>query len=270
MKRGARGKGIGGHQSRRAKSEIWLTPPTIIQTLGPYDLDPCAAPAPRPWPTAEHHIVEADDGLSQPWFGRVWMNPPYGDAARRWLLRLADHGTGTALIFARTDTSMFFNGVWDRATALLFLRGRLFFHHPSGVRAEHNSGAPSVLIAYGDYDAERLYVSCNTNALPGKFIPLSRRFYLLVLGEDALRSNEPVSEPTWRWLIEYAIESAGGEAHLPDIYRALEGHAKTLANRHWREKVRQVVRRNGFVCVRRGRYRLSNGRVSGADSTSAA
>lgn len=248
-------KGMGGHHSAKAKSIVWLTPRHIIKTLGPFDLDPCAAPEPRPWPTAAHHYVEANDGLSLPWHGRIWLNPPYGRQTGRWLARLADHGTGTALIFARTETNMFFENGWGRADAMLFLRGRLHFCRPDGMAAG-DAGAPSVMIAYGGEDAERLYDSARTDAIPGHFVALQRRFYLLLLGEEALRADNAAGEPTWRWLVEYALESAGGEADLQAIYRAVEGHAKTHRNRHWREKVRQVVQGNGFRRVRRGHYRL--------------
>ena len=40
-----------------------------------FDLDPCAAPAPQPWPTARTMFTEAmGDGLSIDWDGRVWLN----------------------------------------------------------------------------------------------------------------------------------------------------------------------------------------------------
>jgi len=148
-------KGIGGHQSAAMKNDEWLTPPHIIEALGPFDLDPCA-PIVRPWPTAAQHYTKEHNGLSMPWHGRVWLNPPYGLEAAAWLALLVAHGCGTALIFARTETGMFFDHVWDGADAVLFLRGRLHFHFVDGTRAKANSGAPSVLAAYGAYDAARL------------------------------------------------------------------------------------------------------------------
>ena len=144
--------GIGSHQSARMGKDEWLTPPEIIEALGSFDLDPCA-PRIRPWDTAARHFTILDDGLAQPWSGRVWLNPPYGRETGRWLARLADHGNGIALIFARTETDMFFREGWKKARAMLFLRGRLHFHHVNGSRAPANSGAPSVLIAYGDANA---------------------------------------------------------------------------------------------------------------------
>jgi hypothetical protein len=164
---GIPGRGIGGHHSARAGKDEWLTPPHILQALGPFDLDPCS-PITRPWPTAAEHYTELDDGLTLPWRGRVWMNPPYGPATGHWLERLAAHGDGIALVFARTETAAWVDYVWGKASAVFFLFGRLNFHHVNGDRAEANSGAPSALIAYGARNAECLR-SCG---LAGRFVEL--------------------------------------------------------------------------------------------------
>lgn len=161
-------RAMGSHQSARAKTTTWLTPPELIEALGPFDLDPCAAPSPRPWPTAAQHIELPRDGLAEPWSGHVWLNPPYSHAAWTWLSKLAEHGDGIALVFARTETAGFVREVWGKATAVLFLHGRLHFHYPNGERAAANSGAPSVLVAYGNSAAEKL----RTSKLPGTYINL--------------------------------------------------------------------------------------------------
>lgn len=159
---------MGSHQSARAKTTTWLTPPELVAALGPFDLDPCAAPSPRPWSTANRHIELPEDGLEAHWHGRVWLNPPYSSEAWVWLRRLATHGDGIALVFARTETAGFVAEVWQKATALLFLHGRLHFHYADGTRAPANSGAPSVLVAYGSVAASRL-----ANAeLDGSFVRL--------------------------------------------------------------------------------------------------
>jgi hypothetical protein len=96
--------------------------------------------------------------LVRSWSGRVWLTPPYGPETTLWLAKLAKHGDGIAIVFARTETRFFFRWVWPHATALLFLRGRLHFHRGDGKRAAANSGGPSVLIAYGDANAVALRV----------------------------------------------------------------------------------------------------------------
>lgn len=165
------GKGIGGHTRPNAGwSDDWLTPLSILQPLGRFDLDPCAAPFPRPWPTASEHFV-IPEGLIRPWRGRVWLNPPYGKDVGLWLAKLADHGRGTALVFARTDTKWFHEHVWAKADGLLFLRGRITFCRPDCSLAPHNSGGPSVLIAYGERDANMLA----TCGLDGEYIRLTGR-----------------------------------------------------------------------------------------------
>jgi hypothetical protein len=157
---------IGRHHSARAISNTWLTPPSILSKLGPFDLDPCAAPLPRPWPTAARHIALPEDGLAATWEGRVWMNPPYSGEVDRWMRKLAGHGHGTALTFARTETSWFWESVWQKADAVLFIAGRLHFCRPSGHVARANAGAPSVLAAYGTEDADTLAAS----GIPGAFM----------------------------------------------------------------------------------------------------
>ena len=79
---------MGGHQSAAMLKDEWLTPPAIIQALGEFDLDPCApSDARRPWDTAQRHFCVEQNGLAQEWNGRVWLNPPYGLEAARWLER---------------------------------------------------------------------------------------------------------------------------------------------------------------------------------------
>lgn len=161
---------IGSHQSPVNVTDVWLTPPHILQALGSFDLDPCACSEPRPWPTAKAHYAKEDDGLSRPWRGRVWLNPPYGgpNIIGPWMDRMREHDRGTALIFARTETEMFFEAVWRAAQSVLFLEGRLYFHKPDGSRAAANGGAPSVLVAYGFEDDARLK-ECG---LRGHYVPL--------------------------------------------------------------------------------------------------
>lgn len=159
--------GIGSHQSVVMGKDEWLTPPWIVKSLGPFNLDPCS-PINRPWDTAERHYNINDNGLACPWLGRVWCNPPYGRETGKWLSKLAEHGEGIALIFARTETKMFFDHVWDKADALLFIKGRLTFYNVDGTKAKNNAGAPSVLVAYEEDNVDCLF----TSFIRGQFISL--------------------------------------------------------------------------------------------------
>lgn len=148
---------MSGHQSARNQTNTWLTPPNIIESFGPFDLDPCAAPSPRPWATAERMIELPEDGLAAEWKGYVWLNPPFSsDEIPLWMRKMANHGNGMALVTARTETRWFVESVWKRASAIRFLHRRLYFHHPDGARATGNSGAPQALIAYGARAEEAL------------------------------------------------------------------------------------------------------------------
>lgn len=238
-------KGIGGHHSPRARTDVWLTPPFVLEELGgalSFDLDPCAAD-PRPWDTAKAHYTEADNGLTQPWHGRIWLNPPYSNSTlAQWLGRMADHGCGTGLIFARTETAAFFRNVWEACDSLLFLEGRLNFHLPDGRRAKRNAGAPSVLCAYGESDTDIL-AGCG---LDGAFVPL--RLRVLTFGYQSIG--------TWAQEIARAMRELGGKASLADLYRFLAGSPKTKRNSNWQAKIRQMLQSGPYRNTSRGQWEL--------------
>lgn len=150
-----------------ATTHDWLTPPEILSALGDFDLDPCASQF-QPWSTAKSQLTILDDGLSKEWFGRVWCNPPYGPHAEKFLKRMAFHGNGIALIFARTETRAFQTYCWRKASGMLFLAGRIKFRLPGGGVAG-SSGAPSVLIAYGHENAQIL----KDSGIDGYFVALA-------------------------------------------------------------------------------------------------
>jgi len=131
----------------------WYTPQHIIdrvlRVFGEISLDPCSNSANEEEANvpAENYYTAATDGLSQPWHGRVYMNPPYGDEIPQWVDRMVQAFEGEevdeaiALLPARTDTN------WFRPLGnyvLAFIRGRLKF---SG--SENSAPFPSVVIYLG-------------------------------------------------------------------------------------------------------------------------
>lgn len=145
----------------------WITPEWLVKALGKFDLDPCAHPG-QWYKTAKVMIAPPRDGLDPFWLGRVWLNPPYGQQIRKWMSRMADHRNGIALVPARTEVeSWFWPYVWNAADAVLFLKGRLYFHRPDGSTAG-NAGHGSVLAAYGTRNVEALR-KCG---IPGRFFEL--------------------------------------------------------------------------------------------------
>lgn len=165
-------KGFTHERGSEGVTNVWLTPKHITDALGEFDLDPCAAPSPRPWDIAKKHydITAEEDGLILPWNGRVWCNPPYGPHAEDWLKLMAQHNQGIALIFARTETKAWQKQVWPKASGILFLAGRIRFCRPDGTPGD-SAAAPSALVAYGGKDSDILR-SC---VLPGAFVrPITR------------------------------------------------------------------------------------------------
>ncbi len=233
--------GMGSHQSAASKSNVWFTPPAIIEALGgpaSFDLDP-ATDTGRPWDTALHHYTPEDDGLACEWFGRVWLNPPYSNPVLgQFLNRMAAHDHGILLTFARTDTEAFFSYVFHRATGLLFLPGRLHFHHPDGRRAKFNGGAPSVLAAYGPEDRDILAAA----PIEGHFVPLA--LPVSVMGA--------LLDQTWIEAVQATLARSNAPMSLSELYRAFINHPKARANQHWREKLRQTLARGDFERVAKG------------------
>lgn len=264
--RAPRFAGIGGHHSHRAGTVEWLTPPEIIGALGPFDLDPCA-PAVQPWATAARTFTKHRNGLLQRWDGRVWLNPPYANGViEKWLARMAEHDYGTALIFARTETDAFFRFVWERASALLFMRGRINFHvgepytdertgrrYEVGDRAPGNAGAPTVLCAYGADDADVL-AACR---IAGRFVPL--RIPRSVVVSLFSSSDEGGKIDTWREALAEFFAGQDGAVPLDVLYRAFAAHPKTAANPNWRAKLRQQLQEGPYARVDRGLWEAVDG-----------
>lgn len=148
-------------------TDEWYTPKEILDALGPFDLDPCAPVVPL-WPTASTMYNKNDDGLSKPWFGRVWLNPPYSrPLIEQFINRMAEHGNGIALLFNRCDSKMFQDVIFKKASAMKFLRHRIKFYRSDGCRGG-SPGCGSILIAFGD-DNANVIRDCK---IEGKFVSL--------------------------------------------------------------------------------------------------
>lgn len=116
-------------------SPEWYTPDEVIArvltVLGAIDLDPCSNSKSEPRIPATLHYTADDDGLAQPWRGRVYMNPPYGRGILAWIEKLAEeyqYGNVTeaiALVPARVDTAWWRQ--FPRDVRVCFVSGRLKF-----------------------------------------------------------------------------------------------------------------------------------------------
>jgi len=144
------------HDNKDNASVDWYTPPWVFQRIGlDFDLDPCQPPDGIEWIPAKQRYSIHDDGLTQPWSGRVWLNPPYGKHTPAWLERMHNHRNGIALVFARTDCAWFHESV-AKADAILFLRGRVKFVDGLGVTGGRGAGSGSMLVAWGRENVDAL------------------------------------------------------------------------------------------------------------------
>lgn len=138
------------HEPCIGASDDWYTPPEIFAALGlRFDLDPCS-PGPGHWVPADRIYTKADDGLSKPWAGLVFMNPPFGGRNGHvpWLTRFLDHGNGVAIVRAYTSSGWWHEHM-PRAEAILFPAGKTKFIRPDGSVGK-SPGHGVVLIGMGD------------------------------------------------------------------------------------------------------------------------
>lgn len=139
------------HEPCIGATDDWYTPPEIFAAIGlRFDLDPCS-PGAGHWVPANRIYTKQDDGLSHPWTGMVFCNPPFGGRHGHvpWLLRFLDHGNGVAIVRAYTSSDWFHDHIVPRAEALLFPRGKTKFIRPDGTRG-NNPGHGVVLLGMGN------------------------------------------------------------------------------------------------------------------------
>jgi len=164
--------GFGHEKPYEGESDDWITPPAIVEALGEFDLDPCASVT-QPFVFARTLYTVKEDGLSKEWCGRVWCNPPYGAKTHVWIERLAKHGNGVALIFARVETQLWQDIIFPTASGYLFPRGRIAFYRPDGTKPNSSSGAPSALVAWGDENRAALIEACENGSIAGAYFDLA-------------------------------------------------------------------------------------------------
>jgi phage N-6-adenine-methyltransferase len=132
-----------------SKTVEWSTPPDYFadldQEFGPFDLDPCATPENA---KCARFFTIKEDGLSQRWEGRVYVNPPYGRGCGLWMRKAwesaacGDAELVVCLIPSRTCTRWWHQYV-SKAAEVRFVQGRLKFGG-----ADAPAPFPSALVIY--------------------------------------------------------------------------------------------------------------------------
>lgn len=145
-------------------SSEWFSPAHVVAAGraalgGRIDLDPASCREANRVVKAKRFFTREDNGLSLPWSGRVWMNPPYERALVReftgkLLLECGVRRVLAAVVLTNNSSDA---GWWhDLAAAALgmcFLRGRLRFRLPSSQARARRVRSPmqgSVVWYFGD------------------------------------------------------------------------------------------------------------------------
>jgi hypothetical protein len=136
-----------------SESPEWYTPERYVEAvravLGFIDLDPASSAAANKVVLAARFYSATDDGLAQPWHGRVFLNPPYGTSAPKGstlfvpkLVAEYESGRTTAAVVLTsahgTDTE-WFRLLWDYT--LCFTDHRLAFWNEDGQSAGPTFGS---------------------------------------------------------------------------------------------------------------------------------
>ena len=157
----------GPHVSHNSGNNEWYTPAEYIEAarrvLGNIDLDPASCDVANQTVQAGRFYTTDDDGLTQDWSGRIWMNPPYGQpVVSHFCSKLVDefhNGDVTEAISLTnnaTDTQ-WFRTLAGSASARCDIAGRVRF-----IGADGNPGQSPLqgqcLLYFGDRTAEFIAV----------------------------------------------------------------------------------------------------------------
>lgn len=121
------------------------TPAWIFDSLGErFDLDPASPPPGVSKVPVDSVWTKSDDGLTKPWFGFVWCNPPFSNATP-WADRFMEHGTGIWL--GPVANSGWHDRMTRSSDSLVLLRDFAFIGKN---HAQKRSSMPLSMHAFGD------------------------------------------------------------------------------------------------------------------------
>lgn len=128
------------HVTFNSGNNEWYTPEKYVdmarEVLGHIDLDPASSKIANETVKADRYFTEEENGLNQVWYGKVWMNPPYGtDLIGQFTEKFADEyiagniTEGIVLVNNATETAWFADMI-QSASAVVFPRGRIRYYSP--------------------------------------------------------------------------------------------------------------------------------------------
>ena len=109
----------------------WYTPSAYIESarkvMGSIDLDPASCASANKIVKADRYYSAVDDGLSQDWSGRIWLNPPYSIVSQ-FIDKLLSSDFEQAIVLVNNATETgWFAKLAEKADAMVCHTGRLAF-----------------------------------------------------------------------------------------------------------------------------------------------
>ncbi len=142
-----------GAEQEVSTSDDYYTPSWIFEDMGvEFDLDVAAPPGGVPWIPAKKYYTMADDGLAQPWEGKVWMNPPFSSYTK-WAAKFLDYGNGIALGAVGINT-IWSTRLWELSGAICLLPQDMQFARPG--KEDARPMYRSALFGMGEWTREPL------------------------------------------------------------------------------------------------------------------
>jgi ParB family transcriptional regulator, chromosome partitioning protein len=118
----------------------WYTPPDFIdkvrEVLGTIDLDPASCPVANTVVKAKKFFTETNSGLTKPWYGKVFLNPPYQRKlikpfVSHLLQQLREGNTTEAIVITHNCTdARWFHALQSEAALICFTKRRIPFWQP--------------------------------------------------------------------------------------------------------------------------------------------
>jgi ParB family transcriptional regulator, chromosome partitioning protein len=125
-------------RQQRAHGHEWFTGGEYIKfaraVLGKIDCDPASCAIANRTVRAATYFTKADDGLSQQWRGKVFLNPPFqlaGQFVGKLVSEIESGRVKAAILLVpdATDTSWYHQAL-NTCAAFCIPRGRVQFYHP--------------------------------------------------------------------------------------------------------------------------------------------
>jgi len=127
--------------------DSWATPAWLTALLPVADLDPCSNDRSTVRAFTSYQLARGEDGLSLPWRGVLYVNPPYS-AILPWADKLANspYVTACAFLINADPSTKWWRRLSSRLDVALFFHQRIKFSPPPGVQTSSNSKPQALMM----------------------------------------------------------------------------------------------------------------------------